>query len=137
MMIFGKFIPVASKHFFFSGPLFTTSQYEKIFFLHQRCFSFPASLQFSTTAFLQFQSESATAKDLRGFYGNPLMEMQSYLPIPILLDEEICFNPIMQEMKMAEKLFISNKKKQISFVKSVTKIEELPENDLPEVSFYF
>lgn len=97
--------------------------------------SVPAHLWLSTTAFQKSKLESMTANDLRGFYGNPLMELQTYLHLPILPNKEICFNPLLQEMKEAEKIFIASKKDQISFLKSVIKPEDLPETNLPEVAF--
>lgn len=137
-MISRRFMTVATKPCFFFGIWFKTfSPYQKLSTLCSRCSSIPASLQFSTTTFLQFESESATAKDLKGFYGNPLMEMQPYLQIPILPDEDLCFNPLIKDLKTAEKLFTSYKKNQINFLKSVIKPEDLPETNLHEVSFYF
>lgn len=135
-MISGRFMTVATKPCFFFGFWFKTfSQYQKPSTLYSGCSLIPASLQFSTTAFLQFQPESATAKDLKGFYGNPLMEMQPYLEIPIIPDEDLCFNPLIQEMKMAEELFTSYKKNQINFLKSAAKSEDLPETNLHEIAF--
>lgn len=135
-MISRRFMTVATKPSFFFGIWFKTfSPYQKLTALCPRCSSIPASLQFSTTAFLQFESESATAKDLKGFYGNPLMEMQPYLQIPILPDEDLCFNPLIQELKTAEKLFTSYKENQINFLKSATKPEDLRETNLHEIAF--
>ncbi|KAK6173696.1 hypothetical protein SNE40_017102 [Patella caerulea] len=68
-------------------------------------------------------------------YVNPIDSLQEYVDVPLLPAENILFNPSVEEMKASEEIFVPKVIHPIEHLKSVVKLDRLPELPQPEVAF--
>ncbi|XP_035215931.1 GTP-binding protein 8-like isoform X2 [Stegodyphus dumicola] len=84
---------------------------------------------------LHQMSSFPTTKKIDPRFKNPCSELQQFIEVPLFKDNEIPFNPSIQDMKMAQKLFIPDKDHEIKFLACISETEKFPEHNLPEVTF--
>ncbi|XP_050416218.1 GTP-binding protein 8 [Patella vulgata] len=68
-------------------------------------------------------------------YVNPIDSLQEHVEVPLLPAENILFNPSLEEMKASEEIFVPKVIHPIQHLKSVVKLDRLPELPQPEVAF--
>ncbi|XP_071787086.1 GTP-binding protein 8-like [Asterias amurensis] len=66
---------------------------------------------------------------------NPLLQMQSYVQLPILSDNELIFTPTEADLAKACQLFVPSPDHQIKFLKGAYYHEQAPDYQLPEIAF--
>ncbi|XP_035215934.1 GTP-binding protein 8-like isoform X3 [Stegodyphus dumicola] len=81
---------------------------------------------------LHQMSSFPTTKKIDPRFKNPCSELQQFIEVPLFKDNEIPFNPSIQDMKMAQKLFIPDKDHEIKFLACISETEKFPEHNLPE-----
>lgn len=80
-------------------------------------------------------STYAGAKKVDPRFKNPCVELQQFIETPLFKENEPPFNPSIQDMKIAQKLFMPEKGHEIKHFASTSQIETFPQPNLPEVSY--
>ncbi|CAL1297991.1 unnamed protein product [Larinioides sclopetarius] len=88
-----------------------------------------------TVTLRRWMSTYPSAKKIDPRFKNPCSELQQFIEVPLFKDDEIPFNPSIQDMKLAQKLFMPEKGHEIKYIASVSDIETFPHHNLPEVTF--
>ncbi|GIY72821.1 GTP-binding protein 8 [Caerostris darwini] len=86
-------------------------------------------------ALKRFLSTYPSAKKIDPRFKNPCTELQQFIEVPLFKDDEILFNPTIQDMKVAQKLFMPENEHEIKYIASVSEIATFPHHNLPEVTF--
>lgn len=64
---------------------------------------------------------------------NPVSELQEFLFVPVLRNNEKLFMPTENEMHQAEKMFVPSQNHSIDMVRSTTTLERAPTYNISEV----
>lgn len=82
-------------------------------------------------------SSYSSTKKIDPRFKNPCAELQQFIEVPLFKKDDIIFNPSVQDMKIAQKLFMPDASHQIKFLASVTDTEQFPQHNLPEVCVFY
>ncbi|GFY59054.1 GTP-binding protein 8 [Trichonephila inaurata madagascariensis] len=68
-------------------------------------------------------------------FKNPCSELQQFVEEPLFKEDELSFNPTIEDMKLAQKLFMPVKQHEIKYITSLSDIDTFPHHNLPEITF--
>ncbi|PRD26123.1 UNVERIFIED_CONTAM: Gtpbp8 [Trichonephila clavipes] len=68
-------------------------------------------------------------------FKNPCSELQQFVEEPLFKEDELSFNPTIEDMKLAQKLFMPVNQHEIKYITSLSDIDTFPHHNLPEVTF--
>ncbi|XP_042896003.1 GTP-binding protein 8 isoform X2 [Parasteatoda tepidariorum] len=89
-------------------------------------------LRYLHTFHKKWMSTYAGAKKIDPRFKNPCIELQQFIETPLFKENETPFNPSIQDMKIAQKLFMPEKGHEIKHFASTSQIETFPQPNLPE-----
>ena len=82
------------------------------------------------------KTDSNKARNVKDKYESPFKRIEEHLVEPLFKEDNQFFNPALDDMKHAEKLFKSHRGHSIQHVKAVIDQEHLPETKISEVSSF-